>query len=79
MPNSDATFQAALELMQAAMLEARVELALSEARVAKLKAVAELERAGRTDEARVILDEVRTEQARAGIDLAESDGPPVGG
>lgn len=47
------------------MIESRVERSMSEARVAKLKAVAELERAGRYDEAQVILAEVNAEQQRA--------------
>lgn len=64
MTDSAATFRAALALFEAARSESRVELALSEARVAKLKAAAELERAGRLEEARVIVDEVRAEQAR---------------
>lgn len=64
-PDSSATFRAALELFEAALLEARVERELAAARVAKLKAAAELERAGRVDEARAILDEVKAEQGRA--------------
>lgn len=64
-PDSSATFRAALELFEAALLEARVERTLAEARVAKLRAAAALERAGRMDEARMIIDEVRAEQARA--------------
>lgn len=64
MTDSAATFRAAIELAEAAMLEARVERTLSEARVAKLKAAAELERAGRMDEAARIVADVRVEQAR---------------
>jgi hypothetical protein len=63
--DSAATFRAALELFEAAALEQRVERQLAESRVAKLKAAAELESAGRVDEAKTILNEVRAEQAQA--------------
>jgi hypothetical protein len=63
--DSTATFAAALELFEAAMIEARVERSMAEARVAKLRAAAELERAGRYDEANTIIAEVRAEQERA--------------
>ena len=62
---SAATFRAGLELLEAAMLESRVEHLLSDARIAKLKAAAELERAGRPDEAAEILASVRAEQEAA--------------
>ena len=65
MSRSAATFQAGLELLEAAMLEGRVERQLSEARVAKLKAAAELERAGRFDDARALIEAVRAEQEAA--------------
>lgn len=39
-----------------------MELALSEARVAKLRAVAELERSGRDADAKALLVEVKAEQ-----------------
>jgi hypothetical protein len=68
--NSAATFRAALELFEAAALEQRVDRQLSEARLAKLKAACELERAGRYDEAKTIIAEVRAEQARAKEPLA---------
>ena len=61
---SSETFAAAVSLFEAAAAESRVESALSQARVAKLRAVAELERAGRLDEAQVLLAEVRAEQAQ---------------
>jgi hypothetical protein len=67
MTDSSATFRAALELFEAAMIEARVESSLAEARVAKLRAAAELERAGRMDEALALINEVRAERARAGV------------
>jgi len=63
--DSSATFRAALELYEAALVEARVERELSAARVAKLKAAAALEQAGRYDEAKAILEAVRAEQAAA--------------
>jgi multidrug efflux pump subunit AcrA (membrane-fusion protein) len=72
--DSSATFRTALELFEAALLEARVERQLAEARVAKFKAAAELERAGRHDEARTLIDEVRREQAQA---FGETDGDAV--
>lgn len=65
MSRSEATFAAALELFEAALLEARVERQLAEARVAKLKAAASLEQAGRYDEAKTIIDDVKREQAQA--------------
>lgn len=66
---SSETFAAAVSLFEAAAAESRVESALSEARVAKLRAVAELERAGRYEEARQILDEVSAEQEKSGVGL----------
>ena len=65
MTDSTATFAAALELFEAAMLEARVERNLAEARIAKLRAAAELERSGRVDEAHELLEAVRAEQRAA--------------
>lgn len=65
MSRSSETFAAAVSLFEAAASEARVESALSESRVARLRAVAELERAGRDEEARVLLAEVRAEQEAA--------------
>jgi hypothetical protein len=56
------TYAAALSLFESAAAESRVELALSESRVARLRAAAELERAGRVDEARELVDAVRAEQ-----------------
>ena len=50
-------------LAEAAAAQGRVERALSEARVAKLRAAAELERAGRLEEAEALIAEVRAEQA----------------
>lgn len=64
MTDSRATFNAAMELFEVARSESRVELALSESRVAKLKAAAELERAGRQAEADALIAEVRAEQER---------------
>lgn len=61
------TYDAGMALLEAAAVERRVEANLSEARVAKLKAVAELERAGRMDDARKLLDEVRAEQEACGL------------
>ena len=58
-------FDAAMGMAEAAAAQGRVELALSEARVAKLRAAAELERAGRMEEAETLLAEVRAEQERA--------------
>jgi hypothetical protein len=63
--DSATTFRAALELFEAAALEQRVERQLAESRVAKLKAAAELEHAGRVHEANTILNEVCAEQAQA--------------
>jgi hypothetical protein len=60
--DSAATFSAAFAMLDAAMLEARVERELSASRVAKLRAAAELERAGRIDEAAAIIAQVRAEQ-----------------
>jgi hypothetical protein len=56
------TFAAAISLFEAAQSESRVEQALSESRVARLRAAAELERAGKLDEARVLIEQVRAEQ-----------------
>lgn len=78
MARSSETFAAAVSLFEAAAAESRVELAMSEARVAKLRASAELERAGRDDEAREILEEVRVEQRRCGVGLdTQSLTPPA--
>lgn len=66
MSKSTALFGAAVDMFQAAAIESRVESLRSESRVARLKAVAELERAGRMEEARDLLDEVRKEQEEAG-------------
>lgn len=62
MARSADTFAAAVSLFEAAAAEGRVELALSEARVAKLRAVAELERSGRDADAKALLVEVKAEQ-----------------
>lgn len=62
MSRSTDTFAAATSLFEAAAAESRVETALSESRVARLKAAAELERAGRGEEAAVLIAEVRREQ-----------------
>ncbi len=62
MSRASDTFAAAVSLFEAAAAESRVEHALSESRVARLRAAAELERAGRLDEAAVLLAEVRREQ-----------------
>lgn len=64
MTDSSATFEAAMALFEAALVEARIERSLSEVRIAKLKAAAELERAGRMDEAASILADLRKEQGR---------------
>jgi hypothetical protein len=63
--DSSRTFAAGFALLEAAMVEARVEHALSMARVAKLQAAAVLEQAGRMEEARAILADVRAEQEGA--------------
>ena len=52
-------------MAEAAAAQSRVEIALSESRLAKLRAAAELEAAGRMEEAGVLLAEVRAEQERA--------------
>jgi hypothetical protein len=62
MTTSRELFDAALALHESARSQSRAELALSEARVARLKAVAELERAGRLDDAARLLAEVQAEQ-----------------
>jgi hypothetical protein len=62
--DSAATFRAAHELFAAATKEATVERLLSESRIAKLKAAAELERQGKMDEALVLIKQVEREQAR---------------
>jgi hypothetical protein len=61
--NSRELMDAALELVDAARLQSRAELAAAEARVARLKAAAAFEQAGRQDEADRLLAEVRAEQA----------------
>jgi hypothetical protein len=63
-------YDAALALHEAARLQGRAELALAEARVARLKAVAELERAGRNDEAARLLTEVEAEQQAIAHDVS---------
>ena len=62
MSRSTSMFGAAVELFEAAAVEGRIERLRSESRVARLKAVAELERAGRDEEARELLAEVTREQ-----------------
>ena len=58
-------FDAAMGMAEAAAAQSRVEIALSESRLAKLRAAAELEAAGRMEEAGKLLAEVRAEQERA--------------
>jgi hypothetical protein len=56
------TFNAALALFEQATKESAAEHAQTEVRVAKLRTVAALERAGRTEEAERLLAEVKAEQ-----------------
>jgi hypothetical protein len=58
-------WEAAFALAEVARKAGRAELALSEVRVAKLRAAAELERAGHQEEAGRLVAEVRAEQGRA--------------
>jgi hypothetical protein len=62
MSKSTSLFAAATDMFEAAAIESRIEGLRSESRVARLKAVAELERAGRMEEAQDLLDEVKREQ-----------------
>jgi hypothetical protein len=55
-------FDAAFAGMEAARAQSRVEIAASDARVARLKHAAELERIGRHEEAEPIIAAVRAEQ-----------------
>lgn len=55
-------FDQAAALFERALAKSRAETALSEARVAKLKAAAELERIGDLEESRRLIAEVRAEQ-----------------
>jgi hypothetical protein len=56
------TFNAALALFEQAQKESAAEHAQSDVRVAKLKAVAALEQAGKIEEAERLLAEVKAEQ-----------------
>ena len=62
MTRSSGMFAAASEMFQAALHESRVETAVSESRVARLKAAAELERAGERERAAELIAQVRAEQ-----------------
>ena len=62
MSRASTLWASALAATEAAQAEFRVELAQSEARVARLKYVAELERVGRRDEAATELAAIRAEQ-----------------
>lgn len=64
-------YEIAFAQLDAARAQSRVEMAESEARVAKLKLAAELERNGRQKEADRLLAEVTRDQQRAGIDRVE--------
>jgi len=59
---SSEMFATATAAFKSAMAEIRVELAQSEARVARLKYATELEAVGRMDEAASVLAEIRAEQ-----------------
>jgi hypothetical protein len=60
-------YDVAFAAFDAAAAQSRVELAEVEARVAKLRLAAELERQGRQKEADRVLAEVEREQRRAGV------------
>jgi hypothetical protein len=57
-------YDAAFAAFEAAAAQGRVELAASEARLARLKHAAELERQGRHEEAAPIIAAVKAEQER---------------
>jgi hypothetical protein len=59
-------YEVAFAALEAAGAQSRVERMQSEARVARLKLAAELERQGRYDEAREITEQVRAEQNEIG-------------
>lgn len=55
-------FDEATSLFEAALAQSRVERAASEARIARLRHAAELEKQGRYEEARPIIEAIRSEQ-----------------
>jgi hypothetical protein len=61
---SSQLYEIAFAAMDVASKQARVEMAAAEARVAKLKLAAELEKVGRVKEAGRVLAEIEREQAK---------------